>query len=263
MYQLEAIFEIVSGKGNGIYTLRQFDRYDMNGCPVTSYVKNLSRNAFVAFEKAKQHIISEGLDPAGDVNGVPVLSFDPDHVSSLDTWGECDPVRMEKLRMVSRGVMPWGKHFGERLVNVPISYIADWVLAHDLETVRSDTILEKIRLFVSEFRAAEFKEYVENHNREIAERDKALQEKRDRSQHIGEVGQRIEIEASITFVKGFDGFYGVTFVNVLEDAAGNVFVYRGNELGDKGDQISLKATVKEHGEYNNVKQTVISRPKVS
>ena len=31
---------------------------------------------------------------------------------------------------------------------------------------------------------------------------------------------------------------------------------------EPGDKVALKATVKEHGEYKGVKQTVITRPKV-
>ena len=65
----------------------------------------------------------------------------------------------------------------------------------------------------------------------------------------GEVGQRIEIEATMTFCMGFDGFYGTTYINTFVDANGNIFVYRGNPLAKKGEKISLKATVKEHGEY--------------
>ena len=51
-------------------------------------------------------------------------------------------------------------------------------------------------------------------------------------------------------------------MNNLVDAQGNVFVYWGNKLGNKGDVISLKATIKSHDVYKGVKQTIINRPKV-
>ena len=81
------------------------------------------------------------------------------------------------------------------------------------------------------------------------------------SQHVGKVGERIEIDAKIVFAKGFDGYYGTTWFNTMTDPAGNVFHYRGNRLGQKGDAIKIKATVKAHDEYDGTKQTVIERPK--
>ena len=83
------------------------------------------------------------------------------------------------------------------------------------------------------------------------------------SGYVGEVGQRIDIEATVTFVMGFDGFYGTTYINTLVDRDGNVFVYKGKHLASKGDQVTLKATVKDHSVYKGTKQTVINRPKIS
>ena len=51
-------------------------------------------------------------------------------------------------------------------------------------------------------------------------------------------------------------------MNNLVDAKGNVFVYWGKCLGNKGDNIKLKATVKGHDVYKGVKQTNINRPKI-
>lgn len=84
------------------------------------------------------------------------------------------------------------------------------------------------------------------------------------SDFFGQVGDRVEIDAVLEVVIGFDGFYGTTYINTMRDSAGNVFVYKGGKrLGKKGDTISLKATVKEHGEYKGVKQTVINRPSIT
>ena len=43
---------------------------------------------------------------------------------------------------------------------------------------------------------------------------------------------------------------------------GNVVVYFGNNIANEGDEITFKATVKEHGEYKDVKQTIVQRVKV-
>ena len=42
----------------------------------------------------------------------------------------------------------------------------------------------------------------------------------------------------------------------------NIVVYYGKALGEAGAEISMKATVKCHNEYNGVKQTVVNRPAV-
>lgn len=83
------------------------------------------------------------------------------------------------------------------------------------------------------------------------------------SDHVGSVGDRIEFQATMKFCMGFDGFYGTTYINTMVDSDGNIFVYKGGKpLGKRGDVISLKATIKEHGDYKGAKQTVINRPKV-
>ena len=65
-------------------------------------------------------------------------------------------------------------------------------------------------------------------------------------------------------VKVIDGFYGISYFTILENSKGDVFKYVGSaELGEKGQTITMKATVKDHTEYDGVDQTVINRPKLS
>ena len=82
------------------------------------------------------------------------------------------------------------------------------------------------------------------------------------SQHVGTVGERITIEGTIFFTVDYETAYGTTYVTGIKDAAGNVFIQKGVAVGGKGEEITLKATIKEHGERDGVKQTIISRPKV-
>lgn len=51
-------------------------------------------------------------------------------------------------------------------------------------------------------------------------------------------------------------------VHIMNDEAGNVIVYKGNRIAEKGQRVTMKATVKSHGEREGVKQTIVSRPKV-
>lgn len=83
------------------------------------------------------------------------------------------------------------------------------------------------------------------------------------SDHVGVIGDRHQFRVVIRFVKGFESMYGMTFIHVMDDAQGNVIVYKGSkELGAKGQNLSLVATVAEHGEREGIKQTIIKRPKI-
>jgi hypothetical protein len=94
------------------------------------------------------------------------------------------------------------------------------------------------------------------------------------SRHVGEVGQMVELrDLVLQFVKGFDGYYGTTFIHVLKDPSGNVIVYKGSKrlttgpskvldrVAEKGQRVSIRAKVKAHGERDGVAQTVVERPK--
>lgn len=96
----------------------------------------------------------------------------------------------------------------------------------------------------------------------IAARAAAKEAKAASAKHIGVVGERRQFDLTIKFTTDYETDFGVTFVHVMEDADGNVVVYKGSKsLGNKDDAISIKATVKEHGERDGIAQTIISRPK--
>jgi hypothetical protein len=93
--------------------------------------------------------------------------------------------------------------------------------------------------------------------RNILER-RALQRN---SRHVGEIGQRIELQLTVDRV--LDWSYGqfptiYRYCTLARDAAGNVIQYVGAKPLDDG---TYKATVAEHDEYRGVRQTKIKRPK--
>lgn len=85
----------------------------------------------------------------------------------------------------------------------------------------------------------------------------------EKSNWVGQVGKRHSFgKLEISFSKGFHGYYGDTFINVLKDITGNVIVCKGTKkLGNRGDKVDLTATIKQHGERDGVKQTIVNRPK--
>ena len=102
------------------------------------------------------------------------------------------------------------------------------------------------------------------------------------SNHIGEVGKRIELTVTLVREYRFESYFGynqTTTIYTMEDADGNILVWKTNGYmwletvnarGDidtdfprKGDEVTIRATVKEHGEYKGEQQTVLSRVKVT
>jgi hypothetical protein len=96
----------------------------------------------------------------------------------------------------------------------------------------------------------------------IAARDAAKDEKRATAKHVGTVGERRDFTLTVKFTTAYETQFGVTHVHVMEDVEGNVVVYKGSKvIGEKGETITVKATIKEHGERDGIAQTIISRPK--
>jgi hypothetical protein len=85
-----------------------------------------------------------------------------------------------------------------------------------------------------------------------------------KKEHIGTVGEKITLTLTCVHVISLDSAYGTVFINICEDADKNTIIYKGNAIGfpNKGETATVKATIKEHGVRNGVKQTVIQRPKV-
>lgn len=94
-----------------------------------------------------------------------------------------------------------------------------------------------------------------------ADTEIARQEQNKTAQWVGTVGDRIEITGTIVSRIAYASTFGVVVISVLKDKAGNIFVQKGRGIGDKGEEVTIKATVKEHGVRDGVKQTIISRPK--
>ncbi len=83
-----------------------------------------------------------------------------------------------------------------------------------------------------------------------------------KSNWVGTVGERRDFTVTIRNVVVIDGVYGASYLHIMHDADGNSVIYKGtNVLGEKGALVTIKATIKEHGEREGVKQTKISRPK--
>jgi len=103
---------------------------------------------------------------------------------------------------------------------------------------------------------------IERAAKRIEERKEKFAAEAARSVHVGTVGERRDFELTIKFVVSFDTQFGTTHVNGCTDPDGNTIIYKGsNVLGEKGEVVRVKATIKDHAVREGVKQTLISRPK--
>ena len=78
---------------------------------------------------------------------------------------------------------------------------------------------------------------------------------------IGTVGERRMFTVSIKHIVRIEGQYGMSYLHIMKDDEDNSVIYKGTKcLGEIGERVTVKATVKEHGEREGVKQTKIARP---
>jgi hypothetical protein len=84
------------------------------------------------------------------------------------------------------------------------------------------------------------------------------------SAFVGAVGDKVTLTITVERIIVLESeFYGRNFITIARTAEGNVVTYKGRtDIGDKGETVTVKASVKEHVLYNGVNQTVIQRPKV-
>jgi hypothetical protein len=96
-----------------------------------------------------------------------------------------------------------------------------------------------------------------------AQRRAQLEAKKATMQHVGTVGKREDFTVTLRKLVSFETDFGMYYIHIFEDANGNELVWKtSSEIGHEGQTFTLKATVKQHGERNGVKQTIISRAKV-
>jgi hypothetical protein len=100
-----------------------------------------------------------------------------------------------------------------------------------------------------------------------ADRQRREREREDRakatadSQHLGEKGERLELEAEVVMMRDVDSFYGpsVLFKFVAD---GNVLTWfcsgRTPDV-EVGDKVQVRGTVKKHDEYKGTKNTQLTR----
>ena len=101
--------------------------------------------------------------------------------------------------------------------------------------------------------------------KEIADAAKAALEPESHSEYMGDIKERLrDLKVTLTAARSFDGYYGTSFIYTFVYNE-NVLVWMTSSCKDieVGEEFFLTGTVKEHKIYKGVKQTILSRCKIS
>lgn len=82
------------------------------------------------------------------------------------------------------------------------------------------------------------------------------------SQHVGKIGQRVDLDLVVDRVVEMASDYGPLRILAMHDATGNKFVWktgRAGSGGKAGDRVKLRGTIKEHNEFRGTAQTILAR----
>ena len=254
----EATYFIASGAGNGMFTLRKNDGFDHYGELKSYHVRNLCRDPKEAYQKARQYVISQNLDPDGmDQDYSPAIRVLEDAIPNkdLNTWGECNPEYQNQMSYVKAGFMPWGKYYDEKIDTIPIAYFV-YMFQSDLEKKQSNIVKENIRQQVLP-RKAEFAFYVSEQAIKATQRQQ--EEDKRRASAIDVPEGKIDISGKIVGVKYQENMFGGSFKMIVEAKEGfkifgtipNSFMEMVESMYDlKGKSVSFSATL-ERSENDN------------
>jgi hypothetical protein len=93
---------------------------------------------------------------------------------------------------------------------------------------------------------------------------RARREASESSQWIGTVGQRLDFEAVCVSIRSHEGNFGITYIcKFVSNGRDQITWFSSNEpTFDENMIINFKGTVKQHDEYQGIKQTIVTRCKV-
>ena len=85
-------------------------------------------------------------------------------------------------------------------------------------------------------------------------------------EYLGKVGERIEFDGIVTRKMSRESYYGLTTMFVFATKEGDEVIWwsssKKKDLPEVGDEVHVKGRVKKHGEFNDKKNTTISRPNI-
>lgn len=84
------------------------------------------------------------------------------------------------------------------------------------------------------------------------------------SQHIGTIGKREVFSVEVDRVAYFESAFGIVWIVTMRDGSGNAIVSKSTSFrAERGQRLTIKATIKDHGDFRGEKQTIVQRIKVA
>jgi len=84
--------------------------------------------------------------------------------------------------------------------------------------------------------------------------------------HLGEIGERIEFDATVTKKVGSMGYFGETTMFIFQTDDGDDVIWwsssKKKDLPQVGDYVKVKGRVKKHGDFKGKNNTSITRPTI-
>jgi uncharacterized protein (DUF3820 family) len=250
-------YYVSTGAKNAMYTLRC--RRDCIGQAAFMsefmpdwYVCNLAADEARALEKAAQ-FVDDFRARVGESEEFKI-NFDSSGADceAYKRRGKLSVRETFKIERIESGVIPFGKYADKLFSDAPDSYILYWVDKSREEI--TDPVIGAI-MAVCQGIAAE--------KGLIAKRDAAREARHAadmKSNHIGTVDKRQDFTGVLEYVSApNEGAYGVWHTNKVR-IGDDIVIYFGAPLGEQGETITFRATVKAHKEKDGVKTTQVNRP---
>ncbi len=135
--------------------------------------------------------------------------------------------------------------------------VADMSYTHNLQVIAQNEYVERRNFGYWVSLPNAYARAMEHQRQRQAETENTLNE------HFGEIKKRYELELTVGRKCFRDSQWGGKYIVNLADDDGHQFVWFGtNQLAEEiktGETIKVKATVKDHGEYKDIAQTVLTR----
>ena len=137
--------------------------------------------------------------------------------------------------------------------------------------------LDARRAAKAQARAAEYQKQAAEHEEEMrkvaeeqAAREAEIARQKAISKHVGQIGERITVNATYDHSAWFDFKLGwsteTMYIHTFKDHDGNALIWKTSSTSlpnlEEGALVQLTGTVKDHNEYKGEKQTVLTRCKV-
>jgi len=249
---LTVLVYCVTGAKNAMYTIRTQRIVPDFGMVVNDhYVCNVAATEEKAEEKALAYC-ERMRERMGDGVEIEYIGIDEGIIKRRGKMSAADTIAVEK---VEEGIFPFGKHKDTKIADAPDGYII-W-LADQMKDATLKPVMAALAAIAYNI-AIERGLFVKREARKAE-----IQNIEANSNFIGEIGKRMEFEGKImtVFGKKYDDDQIAFWINKI--LVGNdIVVYVGNKLGERDEVIKMKATIKEHSVYKDVKTTKVNRPKV-